>query len=355
MATLHDAVDSTKKLLLFSTIGITLITVTYFVFTGILNYIQSQQAPPAPREEFGNLPDIAFPPNATDTQLKYSIDTVTGNLPDDLPRRMFVYELVQEAPDLNNLRNAKLKVLKIKFATRERRITDTVYQWTDLQTYSRTMRMDIVTGNFVYSTDFITNDAFLNSNKTLTEEDAVAEAREFFQSLGSFPPDLAGSIKTKAFSIENGNRIPADRESDIRVVEVNFFQEPISLGEEYPIYYEKPDVSYVNALVASAGETSVVEAHYTHHGISDATGEYALKPVEAAYEELQNGEGYIASYFGTDTEIKIQEVFLGYYIAENDQQYAMPIYIFSNQTKGFYAYVPAVDDYWNDPTPIPEQ
>jgi hypothetical protein len=357
MATLHDAVDSTKRILFFIGIACISVLILYFLVTGIINYIKSQQAPPPPTEEFGDLPNINFPTGATNQQLQYSLDTVTGDLPSDFPSRMLVFKLIPNEPDLNNLKDAKQKVQGANFSGSELRITDTVYRWSDAKALSRTMTMNIVNGSFVYTTNFMTNEAFLNSTESISSTIAVNKAREFFQDLLSFPSDVDdGETNAELFVVTDGKRVKAPNEADTKVVEVNFFQSPIIVDEqEYPIYYPKPNKSPINALVAALNAATVVEAHYAYHGISDTSGEYAIKSVDEAYGELQEGKAYIASYFGTDTDIKIQDVFLAYYIGEGEQEYTMPIYIFRNQSKGFYAYVPAIDDYWNDPVPTVSQ
>lgn len=355
MATLHDAVDSTKRILLFIAIGLISISILYFLVTGIINYIKSQQAPPPPTEDFGDLPNITFPTNATTQQLNYSLDTVTGDLPNDFPSRMLVFELEAFKPDLNNLKDAKGKVLGANFGGSELRITDTVYRWSDAKTLSRTMTMNIVSGNFVYTTNFMNNESLLASSNAISSSIAVNKAREFFEDLSSFPSDVdEGDTNTELFVITDGKRIKAVSEAETKIIEVNFFQSPIIVYEaEYPIYYAKPNKSPINALVAALNAPTVVEAHYDYYGISDTSGEYAIISAGEAFQDLQDGNAYIASYFGTDIEVKIQDMFLAYYIGEGEQKFAMPIYVFRNQSKGFYAYVPAVDDYWNDPVPTP--
>lgn len=356
MATLHDAVDKTKRVLFFLGIALISVLILYFLITGIINFIKSQQAPPPPKEEFGDLPDITFPTNATTQQLDYSIDTVSGDLPTDFPSRMPVFELENPQPDLNNLKDAKSRVAGTDFTGSELRITDTVYRWGDAKKLSRTMTMNIVNGSFVYTTSFMTNQEFLSTPNSITPSVAINKAREFFEDLNSFPSDVAdGDTDTELFTVSNGTRVKAPNEAETKVIEVNFFQSPIVINEdEYPIYYAKPNKSPVNALVAAIDFPTVVEAHYAYHGLSDTSGEYAIKSVNEAYQELQDGKAYIASYFGTDTEMKIQDIFLAYYIGEGDQDYAMPIYVFRNKSKGFYAYISAVNDHWNNKTPASE-
>jgi hypothetical protein len=199
------------------------------------------------------------------------------------------------------------------------------------------------------------NDAFLTATSTITSDLAQTAAGKFFSSLSSFPDDIDDSLTvTKSFTIQNGQRISSPSDADTKLIEVDYYQKDISTeDDDYPIYYPKPDRSPINALVASDGK--VVEANYNHQAISEENSDYGIKSVDQAYEDLQNGKAYIASYFGDDTDIKIQDVFLAYYIGETSQDYVMPIVVFANKSKGFYAYVPAIDDYWNTPAPSPSE
>ena len=84
-----------------------------------------------------------------------------------------------------------------------------------------------------------------------------------------------------------------------------------------------------------------LEINFTHQSISEENSEYYIKPADEAFEELKNGEGYIATNFGSKTNIKIRDVFLAYYIGEKIHDYLMPIFVFTDND-GFYAYVSAV-------------
>lgn len=355
MATLHDAVDSTKKGLLFLCIGIAILTILYFAFQGAVALKSSlfpEQIPP-PDEYFGELPEIPFPANATTQKLSYAIDTITGELPLDYPERIFVYEISETEPTLQDIERAKNKVRTVGFVTKEKEISDKVFEWTDLKIFSRTMTMDIVSGNFVFSTNFLNNRTFLNSPAIVTETVAQKEGKKFFSDLASFPGDIDESLtKMQKFTVKNKKLIPSTNDAEIKVIRLDYFQAAFGDNEyEFPIYYPKPDTSPMNILVGVAEYPAIVEAHFKHHIVSETSGEYYVKTPDEAFEELQNGEGYIAAYYGTDTTIKIQDVFLGYYLGEEKIKYMQPIWIFTNKINGFYAYVPAIDDYWNDPVP----
>jgi hypothetical protein len=68
-------------------------------------------------------------------------------------------------------------------------------------------------------------------------------------------------------------------------------------------------------------------------------GEYPIKTVQEAWDELTSGGGYVAAFEGPSAIVR--RVVLGYYDTTGDQKYEMPIYVFSGDN-GLVAYVSAV-------------
>src|SRR5579885_2658027 len=102
MTSLHRVVDATKKLLVGFVIGIILLLVIVFVvnFFKQLNEKLHPAPPTPPTVAFGKLPPIDFPTPAAPTQnFTYTLNTVSGNLP-DLPDKETVYKIVQPQPSL---------------------------------------------------------------------------------------------------------------------------------------------------------------------------------------------------------------------------------------------------------------
>ena len=111
------------------------------------------------------------------------------------------------------------------------------------------------------------------------------------------------------------------------------------------MYYPRPPYSTINFLIVGDTIDPVVEAQFFHQDIAETGETYPIKTADQAFEELRNGKGYIASFFGTSTTVKIKDVTLGYYISDRPQEYLMPIIVFHGDND-FIAYVSAVQNTW---------
>jgi len=92
-----------------------------------------------------------------------------------------------------------------------------------------------------------------------------------------------------------------------------------------------------------------VEISYVYFPVEkEIFGTYPLKPVTQAWNELQQGQGYIANLGqNEDGQVTVRKVYLGYYDADTPQHYLQPIYVFEGD-KSFFAYVPAVEPKWTE-------
>jgi hypothetical protein len=91
----------------------------------------------------------------------------------------------------------------------------------------------------------------------------------------------------------------------------------------------------------------VLQFAYTFWSIDyTTTATYGLKTSATAWEELQNGKGYIARY-PTDgsTNVIIRNAYLAYYDSLDPQTYLQPVFVFEGDND-FLAYVPAVASPW---------
>lgn len=79
--------------------------------------------------------------------------------------------------------------------------------------------------------------------------------------------------------------------------------------------------------------------------VSDEYSTYPLKTIGEAFDELKNKKAYIASYFGTQKQVKINDASLAYYIEKNEKDFVYPIIVFTG-SDGFYAYISAIRDEW---------
>lgn len=300
--------------------------------------------PPPPAVEFGKLPFIPFPKNATDRKLNFSLDTLSGILP-TFPDRSKVYRISSDRPNFFSLDKAKAKISVIGFSSPGNPISEGVYQWTNKDYISRKIILNIFSSNFKLSSSFLSDPRIQFSTNLIDEKKAIDISETLVHNLYPSITDLEpNKTKTSIFATKNYTLMPVDSISNTEIIRVDFFQKDV---DKLPILYPKGSTATMNFLVGGVASHSpeVLEASFTHQNISDSFSTYPIKIAAQAFEELKQGKAYIASYFGQDTNISIKNVYLAYYIGEEKQEYLMPIIVFEGNN-GFFAYVSAIKDEW---------
>ena len=348
MFTLSDASKDIKQLLKVGGIFITAIIVIVLILR-VIFFIKETfypTPPPKPEVAFGKLQSQNFPENTVSQNLTYSINTLTGNLP-NLDNQLKVYRMRAFQPDLLAVNKFQDKITSIGFERGYTAVSDKVFEWksdTNYQGIEKRIRFNTINNNFTITSFYTTDEDVLKSENLPTVADAIDLANDLLNNMQSMPEDIdLEKIKTNLFSIQNGSLVTATSLSNSQIIEVNFFQKDIN---KLPIFYEKPNQSNISILVGGGGyQEQVVGASFIYQQVSEESSSYPLKSVNTAFNELKNGHGYIASYFGTLTNISITNVFLAYYISSQVQDFLMPVIVFEGND-GFFAYVPAVKDEW---------
>lgn len=347
MATLHKATGFTKKILKWSALAVISIIVLLVILrvgTQIKEYFFPTPLPP-PTVKFGKLPSFKFPDNAANPPtdgFTYRLNTLSGQLP-TLPTQTHVYKIVRPEPSLLALQKAQEKVAKIGFNLPPLRIQDTLYQWANQDTPSKKLLLNITSFNFSLSSDFVSDQDVLSARNLPDENGAIEKAVNFFKNI-DFPQDIdTEKTKTTLLSVEGQELVPATSFSKTQIIRVDFFQKDI---DNLPIYYPKPQNSIIYALVAGGiSQPQIVEAKFFHHNISEVSATYPIKTAEEAFSELKSKKAYIAAYFGSETNIAIKDISLGYYLSDEEQNYLIPVIVFEGNN-GFFAYVEALRDEW---------
>lgn len=347
MATLHKTTEFAKKILKLNAIAVISIIILLVVFrvgTQIKEYFFPTPLPP-PTVKFGKLPAFKFPENAADPPaggFAYRLNTLSGQLP-TLPTQTHVYKIVKPQPSLLALEKAKEQVAKIDFYSSPTRIQDALYQWANQNTPSKKLLLDITSFNFSLSSDFLFDQDVFSAKNLPDENGAIEKAKNFFQNI-NFPQDIDNEkTKTTLLSIAGQELVPATSFSKAQIIRVDFFQKDI---DSLSIYYPNPKNSIIYVLIAAGiSQPQVVEAKFFHHNISEISATYPIKTAEEAFSELKNKKAYIASYFGSDANIAIKNISLGYYLEDKEQNYLLPIIVFEGNN-GFFAYVEALRDEW---------
>lgn len=345
MVTLHQAIDTTRKILKWGGIALGSLLVVITLFRGgifVKEYFFPTPAP-SPTVTFGVLPALTLPQNVTKKNFTYSINTVSGSLP-NFSDRVNIYQISREEANLLDLRRTRAVAKALDIDSNETRVAPTVYSWTTVDLFSRKLVMDIVSRNFIYTSAFLSYEPLTLSRQFIDELSAKDEARKFLTSASSFPSDIAtAKTKTSLYKIGEGKLSSVKNIADTQIIRVDFFLEDI---DKSPILSSNPMTSPINLLVSNFNGGTVVEANYYHHSVTKVSATYPIKTAKEAFDELENGKAYIASAFNTETgSVKIRNVFLAYYLSDEAIDYLMPIIVFTDND-GFYAYVSAISDNW---------
>lgn len=353
MPTLHAVTEETKQITKWASITVFAFILLFFGIrfgTTIKEYFYP--TPPAPPTvTFGKLPSITFPKSSSNKKFLYTIDTVTGTLPNFLDRAT-IYPIEEPKPNLLGLQNAQKMVEAIGFTNSPQPLSETIYIWTEIIPPFRKLLFDIVSLNFTLSSNFLINPDLIIKATTPDAASAQTAATNFLTRLSLFPDDIdIAKTKTTLLAIQDQHIVEASSPSTAQLVRVDFYQKDI---DQLPIYYPHPPQSNIYVVLAGGRfNEEVIEAKFNHYLINQATSAtYPIKTSSQAFKELQSGKAYIASYFGDQDSIRIKKVSLGYYLGEQSinksqdfQKYLMPIIVFEGDN-GFFAYISAVTDEW---------
>ncbi len=301
---------------------------------------------PAPEMKFGKIPPLVFPKTVINSDFTYTIDTLTGELP-VFQDKVNVYPIIGSTPNFLNLQKAKTRISSLGFTRTgsselvpEIALSDSVYEWHDESVLRRKITLDINSSNFRLTTDYASNAAVLSARLLADEEYAKNTAKGMLSSMGILPEDIDETrTLTELYRLESGSLVSATSLSNAQIIRVDLFQQAL---DKLPIYYPHPPHSTMNFLIASgSNDAEVIIANYFHQTVDVVSSTYPIKTANEAYAELQKGEGYVGSYFGSSSDINIKNVTLGYYLGDSLQSFVMPIIIFEGND-GFIAYVSAV-------------
>lgn len=341
MITLSQASFDTKEILKWGGIFITGLVIILSSFLFIKNTF-FPTPPPKPTVGFGKLAPQLFPQNIIEKKLTYTINTLSGALP-EFPNQNKVFKMQANTPDLLGLSNSQTTAHIAGFTQGPNKISDVLYQWENplSGTLSSKVNIDIVNYNFNISSDYVNNYDILSGQGLKQPDQCISDAQNMLSKLNSLPSDIDPSKTQTAFlSIQNGTLVTTTSLSSAQAVRVIFYQKDVN---KLPIYYENPNASNIDVLVGP--EDKILEADYIHQTVTNQFETYPMKSSAQAFGDLRQGYAYIASYQGNTLNISINNVILAYYIGTKPQDYLMPIFVFEGNNN-FVAYVPAVTDGW---------
>lgn len=301
-----------------------------FILGGIfMKNLLFPSAPELPEQSFGELPNIEFQREASPA-VNYQVNTVSGELPTNLPSTMFVYKLSGVKPDLLALQNTRRLASSAGFNSSEIKLSDSLYQWTN-PTTNAVIKFDINNNNFEINSD-VTSIQNLLTNAVIPEEERIKQyVGNFLNSLGV---DTNGLVFTnesfKYYHLSNGILVETENAFGAKIVRASLYNKTIvnELGE-FSFVYDNPDTSLVNLLVIfpSSARMTVIGGESYNKVVTNENSEYPIKSPAEALEELKLGNGYLFNPQELNT-IEITSVYLAYYLDKNTNEYAQPVYVF---------------------------
>ncbi len=341
MASLQQVSKTFRHILV---IGL-LIVVGIFILTTTINIFKNSHPapPPAPTVSFGKLPTIVFPQSVTTAKLQYNLDTLSGNLP-QFPDRATVFVIQQPQPTLLSLNTATTIVGQMGYTGTPIKVSDEYYKWVNTDDLPKTLLFDIYTNNFAITSSFQSDSNIQQAINLPNQNGAISTVTTYLQAATLLPTDIdANKTKATLLSLNNGQLISATSLSKTQIIQVDLFQNDVA---GLPIFYPQPTHSTMNLYVAGGVSVpQIVLANFNHQTVSSQKATYPIITAQQALDLLKQGQGYIASYSGTDTTISITNIVLGYYMSDKSQQYLEPVIVFEG-SNGFYAYVPAITNAW---------
>ncbi len=305
------------------------------------------QAPP-PNHAFGKLPAIKFPSVASSSaRPTLQLETIDGTLA-IASTSANVYFMPKSAPNLLGLNRAQEFAREFQFDPTAIQENKNIYRFNDTENQLRRLRYDIVSKNFIVRYAF-ERDASLFIEKNFTSAEALKiEAYSSLQSNDLLHDDIDDTNATISYlRLLSDQLIPTTSLSQSDVVRIDFFRKNIGdMLVVTPTHDEAPISIMLSG--ASNAKKRLIQFAYTYWPVDyQTTATYPLKTTSMAWEELQQGKGYIAKYPKGSLTATVRSVSLAYYDSFDPQIYLQPVFVFEGDN-GFIAYVSAISGEWTE-------
>jgi len=350
MATLTETAYYTRKGIKYGIIFFVGFLILRFIWNTTTAYLRKihPPPPPPPTTSFGKLPKIDFPKIEEKPSLSFKLETIQGTIPklDSIGK---VYVSVKPAVSLLSLERAKETARKIGFSSSPKPLSETIYRFSSQTTPEYILDIDIVNGTFNLKYDFQNDQSILFEKKLPSGEQAISEAKGFLNNIGLLSEDLKnGNAEISYLKYQPPDLKPALSLSEADFVKVALFREK---KDNLPVLPPNPKEGIVSFMFSGARDRNkrIVEVKYNYNKIEwDNFATYPLKSASLAWQEIQEGKGFIAN-LGDNSEgkITIRKVYLAYYDSPKPQNFLQPIFVFEGD-RDFFAYVPAIDPKWTE-------
>ncbi len=331
-----------RKLLPFAILFFILLLILYYVLKLLFLFLGGQHTNTIYTNTiFGKLNKPIINNATTSAHLKFTIDTIEGK-PVTSTESAKVFFLPESPTHFGSREKVYLMAKIFGFDTNviQYKLNDKDAVIKDDQ---QTLTVDISNFNFDYEYNIDNNPQVFQNSTTPDSTNSVNKAINFLKLVGRYPEELAqGKTNTIFFSYNPDlKRMTLLNSSDnSNMVEVDFYRADI---EQYPIV----SPSYFNSqnyvmMVFNGTDYKIIKAQIKFYEKSDTQiGIYPLKSGDLAWQELQEGKGWVIQNSQKQQNIVIKTMFLGYLDPDTYQPYMQPVYVFLGDNS-FVAYVPAI-------------
>lgn len=343
MTPLRKAAEVSQLVIKWGTITVVALMVGRLLIGGLINwYNKTFPKIPEPTIGFGILPPISFPAQEA-RQLSYRLETVTGKLP-TMPTQAEVLYMAPQRPNLLALERSQQNANTLGFKVQPEKVSDTTYRWVVPTPVPMSLTASIYDGRFIWKTDWSSNPNFLATKTLPSQSQAIKIVRDLVGKVEKDASDIIeGEAESSYLRSFNGAFQPAISLADADFIQVDLFRKPYK--DSYQFVTPKTGQGIVRAILSGNSRAGqILQVEYNYFVIDYTKSEtYPLRPISQAWQELQQGKGYIASIDSGITEVVVRNVTLGYFDSFEPQQYMQPVYVFSGD-HNFVAYIQAVKD-----------
>lgn len=274
-----------------------------------------------PDMKFGKLPSLDLPRSSvSSSNFSYSLDTITGSLP-DFPKVAKVFFMPKAAASFLAPDKAQSLAEKFNLKVPVEVLSETKYQFKDK---TRSLLIDLDSGNFTY------------------QEEATAAAQEVLDLNDSrltdnFKNFLSSKI-TLPDEIKDGTA-KLQRAPDQKTARIFLWPQNV---DERPIVTPSFASSLTYSQITGSGDTlaNYLLVSYVFWPVDQTTfSTYPIKSSEVAFSELRSGQA-VVTVEPPKPQVSITAVYLAYFQKEGYQPFLQPVVVFEGVN--FISFVDAI-------------
>ena len=346
MSALTETAAFARKAIIYSVLTIIIVSFLFLIAPFIAPLFTKPASPlptPKPESAFGKLPPLIFPENRV-YPLSFKLESIEGKPPESSTSAK-VYFLPKKNPNLFSRKNALTFAQNLGFYNKPQNVTETVYKFDD-QNKKTALTLDITNLNFFFQREDL-DSSFFQNNTSPAENEAKSMAQAFFSNLNLFDNNFNKAKVT--YSASDGVKMtPVSKPYESKVIRVDFLRADV---ENVPILTADYDQSNTYLIFSPKQNSSlsienIVEASLQNFppDLSNAST-YTIISSANAWDNLENGKGFIVRALNSGTEAVVRKIYLAYFQSENYQSYLQPVFVFEGD-QDFAALVSAIDPFW---------